>query len=33
MLYATPFRDMEQSAANGKHDGQPQHARALKRTN
>src|SRR3954463_16002417 len=25
--YATPFRDMEQSAANGKHHGQPQRAR------
>ena len=29
MLYATPFRDMEQSAANGKHHGQPQTTRAL----
>jgi hypothetical protein len=32
-LYATPSRRMEQSAANGKHHGQPQYARALQRTN
>ena len=31
--YAAPFRDMDQSAANGKHHGQPLTARALKRTN